>query len=386
VASVEERVSRGLAARAGAVAAPPDAHARRAVARRVVWRRRRRRRLTAGALGTAIVVAAVAVVAGLTGSDEGATPVRTGPDAGTEPPPTPEAIPALTVEGYAVVEGESSLNDPPPGVTREPVDPVNGEALADRLSVQAFRRPGDFAGPGAVVTHGRGAASLPEGGSRGQVRLPGGVLADLVELPGGGARAVWRAADGSGFVSVQAWGLASGDLVAFVEGLVPRPGRPGVDATVLPAGIEEDPVDPPADPSQMWVGYRVLDLEPEGEAAGDGLGPAHVTVMRSDEADFEITLGARASGGGAVEQVTVLGRPAALVHPRGPTGWWTLLWRHDAADRVEVRIAGPDRTGVDRVIGALREVDAGAFDELLDEAGGRAPEDTPPSTTLAPRD
>ena len=384
--AVEERLARSRAARAVGVAAPPDADARRAVARRAVWRRRRRRRLTAGALGTAVVVAAVAVVAGLTGSDEGATPVRTGPDGGMELPAMPEAIPAVTAEGYAAVEGESSLFDPPAGVTREPADPVTGQALSDRPTVQAFRRPAELGGPGVVVTHGPSADTSRGGGDPRRVRLAGGALAELVEIPGGGSRMVWAAEGGSGVLSARAWGLTSEQLVAFAGGLVTREGGRGVDATVLPAGIEEDPVEPPPDPSQMWIGHRVLDLRPEPETAGDGLGAVHITVMRSDEADFELTLGARASAAGAVEPVTVLGRSAVLIPIRGMTGGWTLLWRHDTGDRVEVRIADTDRDGVDRVIAALREVDAQGFTDLLQQAGEGSPGEVPPSTTLAPRD
>lgn len=237
-----------------------------------------------------------------------------------------------------------------------------------------------------VVTHGPTVSGQDEGGVGRFVRLAGGEPGRLVDLRGVGLRLTWRPEGSDAYASAGAWGLTSEDLVAFVSGLAPRLGGPSFDATVLPDGIEEDPIEPPADPGQMWIGYRVVDLAPEPEAADDGLGPVHVTVMRGDDADFGLTLAARAAAGGAIEQVTVLGRPAVLLGARGTADWWPLLWRQNAADRVEVRIAATDRTDVDRVIAALDEVDARAFTDMVREAGERTPEDTPPSTTLAPRD
>lgn len=364
---VQDRLSRALATRANAVVAPAGHDARRAVARRTAALRRRRQAVRVVAGTTALVAAVAAVAGGLARThDDDSASVLSGPDvAGSwHLAPPPAELPAFTVEGLAPTNGEVSWFDlPPDAPPREPVDPVTGDPLALRPGIQAFRRPHDYGGPsvhvtyGPTVTPGQGAAVTLARGADG--RLDTGRSAP---------RLSWRPSGGTGVASAQAWGLSAEDLVSFVDGLVLRPDGTGFDATESPAGIVEDPIDPPADPSQMWISYRVLDLIDEG---GDMSGPVRITVMRSDEADFEVTVGNRIAAAAAVEASTILGRPAVLVRYRDESRW-SLQWRHNTTDRVEVTVAARDRAAVDHVVASLRDVDEATFSDLLDQAGARS--------------
>jgi hypothetical protein len=375
---VEDRLSRSLAAQADALVAPAGPDARRAVARRAVSLRRRRRAVRAVAGMTALVVAVAAAAGGLAWSrGDDPRPVLTGPDvtASWHLAPPPADLPAFTVEDLAPTQGEMSwFDDSPDAPPREPADPVTGDPLGLRPSIQAFRPPRDYAGPSVHVTYGPTIAPA-EGAA---VTLTRGADGRLDTSRPEAPRLSWRPDGGSDVASAQAWGVSSEDLVAFVDGLVLRPDGTGFDATELPAAVVEDPVDPPADPSQLWSTYRVLDLvDEDGE---DVPGPVQITVMRSDEADFELTLSNRMAAAASVEQTTVLGRPAVLVRYRDESRW-SLQWRHDTADRVEVVVVARDRAAVDHVLASLREIDQAAWDELIDQAGDR-PED--PTTNSTP--
>ena len=69
----------------------------------------------------------------------------------------PTELPAFTVEDMAPTTGEEEGYDHL-GVTVDPQDPVTGDLLSQRRTVQALRRLGDHAGPSVLVTYG---ATIP---------------------------------------------------------------------------------------------------------------------------------------------------------------------------------------------------------------------------------
>ena len=372
---VEDRLSRSLASRADALVDLGGPEARQAVAHRAAaLRQRRRTALTL--VGTTTLVALVATAAAGVArlDDDNPTSVSTAETTGEELPSVPTELPAFTVEDMAPTTGERAWYDPPPGVTVDPQDPVTGDLLSQRRTVQAFRRPGDHAGPSVLVTYG---ATIPaaEGTS---VTLASGSGGTLDTGNPQAPLLTWQPHGGTATASAQAWLLAPEELVRFVDGLTLRPDGTGFDANELPAGVVEDPVEPPENPDQVWSAYSVLDLTDDRDNVP---GPVHITVMRSDEADFELALGRRLAVADSVEQISVLGRPAVLVHYRDEEKW-SVQWRHDTADRVEVTIADRDRATVDDVLSALREIDEETFDNLLHEAGQDPRNSNTPSTPM----
>ncbi|HET6949504.1 MAG TPA: hypothetical protein VFI47_03955 [Acidimicrobiales bacterium] len=379
---LEDRLSRSLAERAATLAPPDRSAARRAVALRSGALRRRRRIGRAASAAAALAAVAGLVAGGLAGrGDDDPDAVSSAVDAPAswhlDPPPA--ATPAFTVAGMVPTNGETAWYDPPPDAPpREPsdlVDPVTGVPLDQRPTVQVFRRPGDYAGPSVFVTHGPTIAPVEGDG----VALAGGSGGRLDAGRPGVPRLSWQPSGSTALASAQAWGLTPEDLVAFVDGLALRPGGTGFAAAALPAGVAEDAVEPPADPSLLWSTYRVLDLtDPEDHQLP---GQVHITVMRSDETDFELMLGRRLATAGSVEQITVLGHPAALIRDADGSRW-SVQWRLNTADRVEVIVADPDRAAVDEVVAGLREIDEAGFDELLDEAGDDPRNANTPSTPM----
>jgi hypothetical protein len=372
---MEDRLSRSLAGRADALVDLGGLEARQAVAHRAATLRQRRRaaRALVGATMLLALVATVAAGVAKLGDDDPAS-VSTAEVTGEELPSVPAELPGFTVEGLAPTTGEKAWYDPPPDVTVDKQDPVTGDLFSQRRTVQAFRRPGDHASPNVLVTY--GATIRPAEGT--SVTLVGGSGGRLDTGNPQAPVLSWQPHGGTAIASAQAWGLAPEELVSLVDGLTLRSDGTGFDADELPVGIVEDPVEPPEDPDQVWSAYSVLDLTDDRD---DVPGPVHITVVRSDEADFELALGRRLAVADSVEQISVLGRPAVLVHYRDEEKW-SVQWRHDTADRVEVRIADRDRATVGDVLSSLREIDEETFADLLHEAGRDPRNSNTPSTPM----
>ena len=379
-ADIEDRLASALRASADAVSAPPDQRARLAVAGRADDLRARRRTRRNRIVGLAACAAVVGGLAWWGRDDQGAmvvtdsdTPVSW--DLG----PAPAEAPAFTVEGLVPIDGEASVYDPPPG--NPPLDlvsPVTGEGVDERPGIQAFRRPRDYGSPTVHVTYGPTVVAGTTPAT--SVPLADGTDGRLVVTSPTSATLSWRPTGGTDVAVARAHGLSPDELRAFVDGLLLRQDGLGFDATVLPDGLAEDPIEPAADPSLLWSADRALRLV--GEAGAPLPGPVQVDVTRSDEADFESMVADRISVAGSVDQVTALGRPAVLVHRRDDEDRWTVLWRHNRSDWVELDITAPDRPAVDRLLASLHEVDAATFTSLLGQADDNLGSTSPGSTAV----
>jgi hypothetical protein len=155
-------------------------------------------------------------------------------------------------------------------------------------------------------------------------------------------------------VSAHFWSMTADEILAFANGLEERPDGSGFDAAELPQGIEEDPME-----SVPMTAFATRDL---GFSSGtDTFVEMH--IVRSDEVDFESFVEDRLETADAVEQVTVLGRPAVLIHYED-SDRWSLQWRHTTRDRVELDVTGADRATLDRIIGGIREINEAAWQDL----------------------
>jgi hypothetical protein len=333
------------------LAAPATPEAREAIGRRAsVLRRRRRVRTAVGSGALAVVVAGMLTLRGGEIADVETTPA--GPPTGS--------LPVLTLEldSWRIVTAEDTTTTGHiaaiPDV--DVPDPVSG-------SLQVFRRPGDLTGP-SVFLHHRvasdpivpepGAVPVTIAGSEGYLRETGKQSMTLRWSPPLGDNAAY----------LEARGLSQVQVMEFAMGLEARddaihhPPTPdeqfGFDATELPAGIEEVPVDQ-ANPGQPVLRRAVF----ERDSA-----TVEVTIDDRGDAAFEAYLGNLLMADGDAEQVSVMDHAAVLVERPDETGCW-LVWQQTDEATVVMSLTGVARSTVDDVVDGLREVSERDWQDLL---------------------
>ena len=348
------------------LAAPATPEARAAVRRRAGRLRRRRRARTAVG-GGLVAVALVAGVAALQRDDP--TDVEMGP-AG----PDAAALPVLTVEreGWEVVEAVDVAADEvaedevaaAPGATGP-----EGDAAASEGSLQVFRRPGELTGPSAFLSHGpssdafvpeQGDETVPLDGADGFLR-PAGF--DAFELR-------WNPAGTDSDAVLRTYGLSTDDVQALAAGLrlkdddisyPPASGDVfGFEATVLPAGIVEDPLAAP--PPGQPAGRRTVIERARARV--------EVTVDNLGDRSFETRLAELLTTADGVSEGRVLDRSVVVVERTGDGGpQWNLTWQQPDGAVVDVRITGVDDAAVPWLAAGIRELRAEAWRSLTDEGG-----------------
>jgi hypothetical protein len=347
--NIEERLRTGLRSSAETVSVPDDLPAR--IERRITLRRRQA--LTARVAVTIMVLSLAGGALWLNANDT--TDVSTGSPpadptrwADWQPPPAGETLPALTVEADGIeVAGASEDSGP---IEPAPEGVILGPPWR---SFQVFRQPGAYAGPTAYVSTRQSAGpSAPV--------LP----SETVEVDGHDAtlstyvpavpRLSWKLA-GDIEVSALFWSMTTDEILEFANGLEERPDGSGFDATALPQGIEEDPMEsvPMTTFANRELGFR---------AGADTFIELHID--RSDEAEFESFVEDRLETTDAVEQLTVLDRPAVLIHYED-SDRWSLQWRHTTRDHVELDVTGADRASLDRIIAGISEIDEATWQDLV---------------------
>jgi hypothetical protein len=336
---------------AEAVSAPPTASVRDAVRRRsVALRRRRRARYVAA--GTILALSIVGGVVWLSTNDAANVTTGSPPDdparwADWQPPAAGETLPALTVEAdrldlVGASEASGQIEPPPAGVILGP----------PQLSFQVFRRPGAYAGP-TVYLSARRSVGPDEPSPPFETVEVDGHEAILSRYVAAVPRLSWTLPEDVE-VSARFWRMTTDEILAFANGLAERPDGPGFEATTLPQGIEEDPME--SVPMTNFV-HRDLGFRAGGDTS------VELHIVRSDEADFESFVEDRLEAADAVEQLTVLGHPAVLIHYED-SDRWSVQWRQTTSDRVELDVTGADRASLDRIIAGIREIDEAAWQAL----------------------
>jgi hypothetical protein len=347
--NIEDRLRAGLRSSAEAVTVPDDLPVR--VERRITLRRHQA--LTARVALTLLVLSIVGGALWLNSNDT--ADVTTGlpaddPErwADWQPPQASETLPGLTVEADGIdFEGASEdsgpIEPPPEGVILGP----------PRRSFQVFRQPGAYAGP-TVYLSTRQSVGPNEPARPFETVEVDGHEATLSTYVAGVPRLSWELA-GDIEVSAHFWSMTADEILAFANGLEERPDGSGFDGAELPQGIEEDPME-----SLPMTTFANRDL---GFSAGNDTS-IELHIIRSDEVDFESFVEDRLESADAVEQLTVLGRPAVLIHYEN-SDRWSLQWRHTTRDRVELDVTGADRATLDRIIAGIREINEVAWQALV---------------------
>jgi hypothetical protein len=328
--------------------APPTPAAREAIVRRAGVLRRRRwvRNVGGGMLALAVVAGALAVNAEQPDVDTGPA----GPaDGGTV------SLPALTVDlaGWAIVTVED---------TDVPSDVAGSEDPTVHGALQVFRRPGDLVGPSVVLHH--QPVSDPVVAEPGDLTVAVSDTEAYLRRTGEQSLTLrWNAGHGA-YARVQAFGLSEDQLIDFADGLRPKdddisfPSSAddefGFVASLLPAGIEEVPMNPV---NEKRPGIRRLVLE-----AGERT--AEVVTNEGGEEAFEAELANLLATAGAVEATSVLQHPAVAVeHP--DDGQWSLIWRQTGQALVIVTLRGGDRSTVADLAAAIRVVPEDEWQVML---------------------
>ena len=343
------------------LAAPATPEARAAVRRRAGTLRRRRRARTAIG-GGVVAVALVAGVAVLQRDDP--ADIEMGP-AG----PDAAALPVLTVEreGWEVVEAVDVAAD------EVAAESGAGGAASDTAgpegSLQVFRRPGELTGPSAFLSHGPSSGAIvPEQGDE-TVPLDG---ADAFLRPAGfdAFELRWNPAGTDSHAVLRTYGLSSDLVQELAAGLrlkdddISYPPAAadvfGFEATVLPAGIEEDPFGSP--PPGQPAGRRTV-IERDRARV-------EVTVDNLGDRSFETRLAELLTTADGVSEGRVLDRSVVVVERPGDGGTqWNLTWQDPHGAVVDVRITGVDDAAVPWLAAGIRELRAEAWRSLTDESG-----------------
>lgn len=350
---LEDRLTHSLHRGAGPAPLPSSA-VRQSVRRRSRSLRRRR-----GAVQAASVAAVASLVAGAgvaLRSGGGNDPLSTFDEPYMDPPhrgawPQPPAgdgtLPTFAIDGFELTPGTPLPGDGP-GSEDEP---------PPALGHQTFREPGNYSGPVVGVEHKACddcsglEAGLPDADRADQVTIDGRD-ALLWLLPPDGRILSWTLADGSRVV-VSSRDLTTAEVVQFAEGLERR-GDLGFTATELPRGLAEDTTD--------GLSHGQVPRRLDGFDAGATGGQLVATqgderLMVGETGPFSNNLYVDVA-----EHVTVLGRPAVLIHvDDGIAGsndldpYWDLVWRHTTDSVVLLRFSDVDRAEVDQIIAGLRE-------------------------------
>jgi hypothetical protein len=347
--NIEERLRTGLRSSAETVSVPDDLPAR--IERRITLRRRQA--LTARVAATIMVLSLAGGALWLNANDTtdvftGSPPADPARWADWQPPPAGETLPALTVEADGIELARASEDS-------GPIEPApEGVILGPpRRSFQVFRQPGAYAGPTAYVSTRQSAGPSGPGLPSETVEVDGHEATLSTYVPAV-PRLSWKLA-GDIEVSALFWSMTTDEILEFANGLEERPDGSGFDATALPQGIEEDPME-----SVPMTTFANREL---GFSAGNDT-VVEMHIDRSDEAEFESFVEDRLETTDAVEQLTVLDRPAVLIHYED-SDRWSLQWRHTTRDRVELDVTGVDRASLDRIIAGISEIDEATWQDLV---------------------
>jgi hypothetical protein len=343
-----DHLEAGLHELADRLEAPASDGTRQAIGRRTgVLRRRRqvRRATAAGALAVALVFGGAVAVRHEQADVEIVPPAHEGDGDGV--------LPAFIVEldGWEVA-----------GVSEEDTVP-EGAAAADILpsAIQVFRVQGRLDGPTVYLEHDNASDTVAPLEGAEQVTI-GGAAGYLAQLDDDHVLATWNPAGQDAQVELRAYGLDKADVLAFADGLQARDDiiqypatsedRFGFTATELPVGIVEVALDPVGAPP--WRS-RTITLTHEG-----GTGQITLTTTARGDTPFENDLR-------GVEDVTVLGHPALLLHDTQEPKRWLLQWLDDDGTWVNISVTGEtdDRALVDQVIADLREVSEAEWADLV---------------------
>jgi hypothetical protein len=348
-----DHLEAGLHELADHLEAPASDGTRHAIGRRTgVLRRRRqvRRATAAGAL-------AVALVVGVAALRHERTDVEILP---SHPPEEDDgALPAFTVDldGWLVV-----------GANERPADPEGtGDADASLSATQVFRVPNQLDGPTVFLEHtsDSGGVTPPEGGE--QVDI-GGAVGYVAPLDDDHVFATWVPPGQDTRVELRAWELDPDEVVDFARGLQAKDDailypatsddRFGFTATELPWGIKEALLDPVGASSGR---SRTITLTHPG-----GTGQITLSATAQGDTPFENQLRGFEDRTD-VEQVTVLGRSALLLHDALEPTRWLVQWLEPDGTWVSISVTGEtdDRTLVDQVMADLREVPEAEWAELM---------------------
>jgi hypothetical protein len=335
------------------VEAPASASARGAIDRRVdVLRGRRRAR---NAMGGGLLVAAI-VAGGMA-----LRGVKTVEDQDGQIAASGSGLPAFSVEvdGWDVTEATDQFDHAP--------DPEEWILAGTDVSLQVFRRTGDLIGPVVYVTHSAssdavvpvdGQESVAVGDAIGAIKQ----LDDSVDM-------IWNPEHGDSTATLKARGLSEDEAVAFAADLEMKdPERisfpPAPDAEFgfvpgeLPDGLEE------------VTGLRSLGPDYQRDnrllRLADGTRTIDVEVANGGAIFFEALLNDLLFTPDEVEQVTVLGHDAVLVHD-GKAQRWNLVWRHTSDTSVRITLTGGDRATVDQIVDGLQEISEDEWDDIVAE-------------------
>lgn len=310
----------------------------------------RRRRRTTLLVGAAASVAGLVVAAALLTRDDDVR-VTTGGDGATGTAETSGG------EGNGVGDAVASATavDGPSGsrwfVLELPGVSATGGARelgagGDAAHLQAFRTDAGFAGPVAwVESAGEGYGFGEDAPGVTEVTVQGRTAylhedGDRVTLgrPGIG---------GDGF-SLVAVGLSADEVVTMAEGLRARADGDGWDATELPGGLAEIPVDEVA----------VADAEhAEWSYTGPDDANYELFVNPGGAGTFEQWAREHVASGGSVEPISVDGRPGVII---GGDGESVAVWRATDEVVVDFRTSG-SRDDLIAAMTALRPVEASAW-------------------------
>jgi hypothetical protein len=369
---------------ASQVSAPASAEAGQSIDHRTgVLRRRRQMRYAVGGgvLAVAVVTGALAlrggepsdVETGFTGR-EGSLPdltvdldgwrITSVDDASDTTVPSGEAPGAVIQTGVppdfvpggdpaSIWDGEWLLGPGP-----EIAPPWAG---GSRGSIQVFRVPGQPRGPTVVVRLDSATDTVVAQEGLGEEAVSVGERAENDGFRNGAVRQAgtngfvlkWSPVSlGDSYAALQSWGLTEDQVLELAGGLQPRfdeaaaADETGFEATVLPKGLEEEPV---AAIDVDRQERRLVTLE-----GSDGSG-AEIRMDSRGEMAYDVFLAVLlATSGGEFEEVTVLDRPA-LLFENAEIGEWHVLWRHTDDVTVALTLTGVDRSTVDDVIDGLRE-------------------------------
>jgi hypothetical protein len=361
--STQHHLDDGLRRLVDDLSAPATEETRQAIGRRTaVLRRRRRARHAAGA--GLLIVALLAGALSLRGGG-GPAEFETGPAT----PHTTDELPAITVdvEG-AEVDFAQEVSDAGPDGALGDV-PARWEG-----SFQVFRRLAasadapELVGPSVFVEHSSSSDAVVR--QAGEETVNVGEATGFMMRQGSSVSLRWNPYGSDSTAQLHTWDLSDEEVMQFANGLrsldedISFPADDadqfGFEATELPQGIQEDPVEQVA--SQLRD-IRRLSLTMPGASIS-------VYVSSDGERGFEVQLDSWLQQGSEVEQVQVMeDRWGVLTHTGNE---WVLTWPPTEGSTATVRIhfdQPADRAAVDEVVAGIREISEDDWQALLEAHG-----------------
>jgi hypothetical protein len=274
-----------------------------------------------------LVVAAAAVVAGVLAI--GAVALARDDSSGvtTGPPTSAE-------EGRAVHGPSGSrwfvLDLPDVTPTGADVEDRGGDSvLGPNRSFQAFRTADGFAGPslwveGIPAGTGLDSGDDPPGSTRTTIQGRDAMVGEV----DGSVTLTWPPGGADEGFDITAIGIDADEVVAFAEGLRPRGDGQGWDATDLPGGLAEIPLDGETPSDARYAEWSYTDpLD----------GNYELSVNPGGAPVFEDWVREHVDGGGTVTPITVDGRPGVVVQTESEL---VAVWRPTDTVVADFRVTG----------------------------------------------